>query len=114
MDAWKRASPIQTVIVSQVHCLMSHFSGKTDVGMFLVSLVRRIGFVCSSCWENLGSGMSGGEEKQEETQAERRWGAWPGAAGEASWCPIPQGPRPSSVRGLSCPGEQAASLDATC
>ena len=60
MDAWKRSSPIQTVIVSQVHCLTSHFSGKTDVGMFLVSLVRRIGFVCSSCWENLGSGMRGG------------------------------------------------------
>ena len=60
MDARKRSSPIQTVIVSQVHCLISHFSGKTDVGMFLVSLVRRIGFVCSSCWENLGSGMRAG------------------------------------------------------
>ena len=56
MDAWKRASPIQTVIVSQVHCLISHFSGRTDV----VGLVCRIGFVCSSCWENLGSGMRGG------------------------------------------------------
>lgn len=115
MDAWKRASPIQTVIVSQVHCLISHFSGKTDLGMFLVGLVCRIGFVCSSCWENLGSGMRGGERRSKKrVQAERRWRAWSGAAGEASWCPVPQGPRPSSIPGPSCPREQAASLDATC
>lgn len=54
MDGWKRAEPALTVIVSQVYCLVSHFSGKAVIGMFWFGPVYGIGYIWSPRFERLG------------------------------------------------------------
>lgn len=40
-----------SVIVSQLHCLIPHFSSKAVIGMFLFGPLHGIGYLCSPCFE---------------------------------------------------------------
>lgn len=54
VDGWKRASPIQILVVSQAHCLILHFSGKAVASLFLFGPVHGVGYMCSPCFRGLG------------------------------------------------------------
>lgn len=114
MAGWKRASPIHIVIVSQVRCLISHFSSKADVGMFLFGLVRGIGFVCSPCLGSLGRGMRG--ERGEVSRGCRQNGGGECAQELAVrlLVPCPTWAKVQLRPWSQLPGKQAASGDATC